>query len=405
MEKRNPILDLIDLRAARQFTPPEMAELDRWIAASPDTREKAQRQAFVDKLAVEGHDPATWLEEFDGVAIDESWTDEQVQPTIDRSLALYRLGKARRRKMILYRYMSAASIILILSMTALFYDDFKRIFLTTDNVMTQNPDRITPTNDAVLIYGNNVVQLDSLSQHPMNQPGTSIHLKDRELVYQDTDATSAPLANKIMTIPGKRFRVTLSDGTRVWLNGNSSLEYPNRFTGQTREVTLKGEGFFEVTASAQHPFVVRSGGHRVTVLGTRFNLEGYDSTDINTTLLDGAVAIKTSKTTKKLKPGYTANVNMEEPTGIRIEAADTATISAWTSGRIAFNNVQIDSLLNRLTNIYDFGYTMTGNHRRRYSGVFSLNETAEQILRRIELNQDITFKWNREGRHVEVTLK
>lgn len=405
MEKRNPILDLIDLRRSRQFSPQEIAELEAWANAGPDVAEQERREVFVAKLIALGYDPSFALEDFVEQTDEAAWVESQVAPVMERSLLLYRQGKVRRSRRILYRCLAAASVIVVVTTAALFYGNLKKIFITTEHTMnlSQNPDQNTPANDAVLIYGNTVVQLDSLSNHPMNQPGTDIHFKDRELVYQSTDDAAPPVANKIITIPGKKYRVTLSDGTRVWLNGNSTLEYPNRFTGDIREVTLKGEGFFEVTASAQAPFVVRSGGHRVTVLGTRFNLLGYDSTEINTTLLEGSVIIQTGKTNKYLKPGLTASVNMERPE-ISISAADTAMITSWKEGRIAFDAQQIDAIMHRLSRIYDFGFTIKGDARRKYSAVFALSETADQIFKQLELNQDISFKWSREGRFVEVTL-
>jgi transmembrane sensor len=407
MENKDPILELFVLRAQREFTPQEIAKLKQWAEQDAEDNEKAWRLQIVDKLIRDGVAHEAWEDFMLEGSADARWVEEQSAATLEKSLALFRAGKAKRRIIQLRRYISAACVLIIISSAVIYQDAIRRAFNRNEPQMNiaQQPVRNTPSDDAVLYYGDSIIPLDSLSNHPMNQPGTVVRFKDKELIYENTGDRAAPVTNKIVTTPGKRYRVTLSDGTRVWLNGHSSLEYPSRFYGSTREVILKGEGFFEVTSNANRPFIVRSGGHRVTVLGTRFNIDGYDSSAISTTLVDGLVMINTQRSNKALKPGYTSLVDLKHPGGIEIMPADTAQVCSWISGRIAFNNVRIDSMMTRLTQIYDFGYSITGDYKRHYSGAFSLNESAEQIVKRLELNNDITFKWNGDGTFVEVVLK
>ena len=98
---------------------------------------------------------------------------------------------------------------------------------------------------------------------------------------------------EIVTAKGSRTNLTLADGTKIWLNSSSKLVYPQQFTGNTREVYLEGEGYFEVASNKQKPFYVKAGAIDVKVTGTIFNLKNYPEDNIiETTLIEGEVIIE-----------------------------------------------------------------------------------------------------------------
>lgn len=98
---------------------------------------------------------------------------------------------------------------------------------------------------------------------------------------------------EMVTPKGSRSLVTLPDGTRIWLNAESRLTYPEHFQGKTREVFLEGEGYFTVAKDKKHPFIVRTSDINIKVLGTTFNVKSYPSENIiQTTLIEGLVVIE-----------------------------------------------------------------------------------------------------------------
>lgn len=113
---------------------------------------------------------------------------------------------------------------------------------------------------------------------------------------------------KIVTPRGKDCHITLSDGTKVWLNAESELDVPARFGDSKRKVYLKGEAYFEVTKDKQHPFVVENEYFTTTVLGTVFNVRAFDKGDANVVLISGKVAVNTGvfSDTFYVKPGQKA---------------------------------------------------------------------------------------------------
>lgn len=100
--------------------------------------------------------------------------------------------------------------------------------------------------------------------------------------------------NTISIPAGERFNLTLSDGTQIWLNGESSLRYPVNFTTEKRIVTLTGQAYFEVSKDEEHPFIVITQNMNIEVIGTSFDVNSYPDSELNTmTLVTGKVKVTT----------------------------------------------------------------------------------------------------------------
>src|SRR5690606_24897985 len=146
--------------------------------------------------------------------------------------------------------------------------------------------------------------------------------------------------------------ITLPDGSKVWLNAESSITYPTTFVDKERKVEITGEAYFEVSHNAQQPFIVASAQQLVEVLGTEFNVNAYnDDHSINTTLLKGSVRIKTtSNQTTILTPGQQARVSNET---IRVNDVQTEDYIAWKNGLIVLNHADLSSVVKQIERWYD----------------------------------------------------
>src|SRR5690606_24636103 len=150
---------------------------------------------------------------------------------------------------------------------------------------------------------------------------------------------------------GGTYQVTLSDGTRVWLNAESRLIYPTRFDGDARNVELEGEAFFEVSSSTK-PFFVQSSDQIIEVLGTEFNISAYgDNLQTTTTLVSGSVSLQNrqSAQVRTLEPGEQAIVR-EDKVGVR--TVDVADYTAWKDGLFVFNDTPLSEVLGQLQRWY-----------------------------------------------------
>ena len=132
--------------------------------------------------------------------------------------------------------------------------------------------------------------------------------------------------------------VTLSDGTRVMLNANSTLEYPASFDdAEVREVRLKGEAHFEVTKNPHRPFVVKAGEMQTQVLGTIFDVKAYRKDAPKVTLMEGKVKVSNADTEVEMRPGQTAT--LQEDKIVVSKASSSA--SDWLEGDFDMDQVTL----------------------------------------------------------------
>src|SRR6202035_4165140 len=118
--------------------------------------------------------------------------------------------------------------------------------------------------------------------------------------------------NDVATDKGRQWQLTLSDGTKVWLNALSSIHYPVSFSGNERVVEITGEAYFEVVHNAKMPFKVKVGNQIIQDIGTHFNINAYpDEPDTKTTLLEGSVKVSYGSSNVTIRPGEQASVARE----------------------------------------------------------------------------------------------
>jgi ferric-dicitrate binding protein FerR (iron transport regulator) len=179
---------------------------------------------------------------------------------------------------------------------------------------------------------------------------------------------------------GQIKEIFLADRTHVWLNTDSRISYPTGFSENTREVELSGEAFFEVTASEEKPFLVKTGNHTVKVTGTRFNICEYpESKIIETTLEEGKVKIISGNLFKDLLPGEQSSFHTESAE-IRISKTDLEIYTVWKEGRYDFNNEPVSKIFQIIERWWDvkIEYPEEALKNERISGVLRRYKPVEQ---------------------------
>lgn len=273
----------------------------------------------------------------------------------------------------------------------------------TDANAVQTDGNIAPGgNKARLVLGNGrTVVLDQTADGRIGEG--NLHKKDAELVYASGEDVVVNGNNTLITPRGGQYRVRLSDGTKVWLNAASKLEYPVVFEGNERLVSLSGEAYFEVEADVQRPFFVMVDGMKVQVLGTKFNVNAYpEERQFTTTLLEGAVRVSSSKGQITLKPGqetaYSPKTN-----GLKQYEGDTESAVAWKNGIITFKNDELSAVMRDLGRWYDVdvAYEPGLDQLIHVSGAMRKQEDLLQALKILELTAGVHFTV--EGRTVKVS--
>lgn len=261
------------------------------------------------------------------------------------------------------------------------------------------------TNKAVLhLADGTVVTLDSAGNQVIRQGGTTINQQNGQLRYNANDPNATTVSfNTLATPRGGQYSVTLPDGSKVWLNSASSLRFPTAFTGSERKVELTGEAYFEVAKNAKQPFkVALEDKTTIEVLGTHFNVNAYkDEPAISTTLLEGAVRLTNGKERITIKPGERAQLR-EGGTKFVIDRPDVDRVVAWKNGFFQFDGDNITMIMKQLSRWYDIEPVYAGNmNMKDYSGYISRNSNISEVLKMLELTNEIKFKV--EGRKVTVS--
>lgn len=177
--------------------------------------------------------------------------------------------------------------------------------------------------------------------------------QDRFSLKENKDLAGAVENLKIVTPRGKDCHIVLADGTKVWLNAESELEFPSRFEREKRTVCLKGEAFFEVTKDKKHPFVVKNEFFTTTVLGTVFNVRAFNKDDANVVLVSGKIAVNTGifSDTFYVKPGQKAICNGRNDWKISYE--DIYPYTQRKEGYFYFNHSSLHEIMAEIGRWYN----------------------------------------------------
>jgi ferric-dicitrate binding protein FerR (iron transport regulator) len=205
--------------------------------------------------------------------------------------------------------------------------------------------------------------------------------------------------NSITTPPTLRSVFTLPDGSKVWLNGNTTITYPTFFKGKERLVELNGEAYFEVSPNKKQPFVVNTGKMLVEAVGTEFNCNAFEDEKRQSTLLtEGKVNILIETATGKREKIASLSINEmaiydEVSKKIDTQKVDPKKYTAWKDGQIIFKNDVLEDVINRLERWYnvEFIYNPTIKKSYAFTGSFE-GEELTQILKYIELTTPIRFE-------------
>jgi len=236
--------------------------------------------------------------------------------------------------------------------------------------------------------------------------------KDGELVYraiEQGDATN-PASNTIATNRGNQYQVILPDGSKAFLNANSTLTYPLRFFKDARSVRMTGEIYFEIakvesgTSGRQKriPFYVETENQKIEVLGTHFNIKSFGD-HIVTTLVEGKVKLSFADAALKeqlLAPNDQVVFDKSRKS-VKKEQVDPFYSLAWKNGNFAFDNASIQTVMDEVARWYDVEISyqdqLQGQH---FSGTISRYENIDKLLKTIAFAGGVHFE--RKGRRIYV---
>ncbi|WP_454881476.1 FecR family protein [Sphingobacterium detergens] len=226
--------------------------------------------------------------------------------------------------------------------------------------------------------------------------------KNGELVYKavEQDGAAAAAVNKITTNRGNQYQVILPDGSKAFLNANSTLTYPLKFANDARSVRMTGEIYFEVakmdrgTDGKRIPFYVETAEQKIEVLGTHFNVNAYqDEPYTTTTLLEGSVRVTSLKMNESvlLKPGQRALLSER----LRVDDTDISQDVAWIAGDFVFKGEELGSLLRKISRWYNVDVECPQRlEKLKFDGMVSRSQPLSTIIDMLEITGKVKIKIN-----------
>ncbi len=282
----------------------------------------------------------------------------------------------------IYKY--AAILIIFISLGSLIWLSKEETTLKTNSVVLELED----SNTKIDLVGNQPIIKDELVDVISEQ-------SENEIVYKKEN-TILPISYHTLNIPyGQTYKVTLSDGSIVYLNAGSSLKYPKQFnTADSRKVFLQGEAFFKVEKDNMRPFIVEANKTNIKVLGTEFNVNTIKSQAyIECVLVEGSVQLFNNNNDIMLIPEEKATWNATSKT-FDILQVNTKLYTSWINGELVFEDSSFNDISKKLTQFFNIKIENQNIALRnqKFSGTISIkNSSIENILDLLSLDTPFSY--------------
>ncbi|OQP67818.1 FecR family protein [Niastella populi] len=293
----------------------------------------------------------------------------------------------------------AVLLIVLITYPILHKELTDRPLATTEKKQVRDVGPPDMTKATITLANGQVVALDTIANGVLAMEGkvNVVKTTGEQITYKKAAGSngSGEIAYNVLRNPrgSKIVNISLSDGTTIWLNSESTLRYPIMFNGNERRVELTGEAYFEVAPSLKKPFFVTANDVTVEVLGTHFNVNNYtDENAIKVTLLEGRVkignrqsAIGNNTNTVILKPGQQAVATVSQLTIDNSPNLDQ--IMSWKNNTFYFDGENLQAIMKQLARFYNVEVEYEGKAPdKKFGGMISRNKNLGEVLNVLELS-------------------
>lgn len=384
-------IELLYKKIEGTLTSEEANEVEKWLHSSPE------HLAYFERLKLhysEGNDHVVSPDIVNGF-----------RESYDRIIT----ARSRKRKWFGISGIMAAACLLILAIVGAVF------FVQTDNIDSPVNEPVAeiaislpePVYDSVPVYtekktngkitlsvgGKKTYGLSEIYENHVES--VEYDVKNSIVSYKESSKKKPSEMHRLSTEPGAELCLRLEDGTVVWLNSDTEIEFPNYFAGDIRRVSLKGEAYFEVSKDSIRPFIVSTGNMDVKVYGTEFNINTRRDNVTTTTLVEGSVSIVPagSETETLLIPGETGR--FDQQTGsVAVCEEDMDLYIGWRQGAYHFNNNSLESLFNEISLWYDIEVSFSDNNIKNelFSGIISRKMPLNDLLNILTMTNYVEFE-------------
>jgi ferric-dicitrate binding protein FerR (iron transport regulator) len=387
-EKGFYIASLILGDMQNSLTATERQELEAWLQENGDNNKLYEDLMDQEKLGsdlneLESYDPQLAFEKLSPMI----FTNEPA---------------AKRLHFRIWWYMVAAVLLLVAGGVAYFsLNKTEQAVVPKTAVFAQKktPGTAPDSKKAVLILGDgSSIVLNEMNDGNIAQQGNVLikKIKNGLLEFKLTgEPANTAIFNTIRTPRGSEYEVILDDGSHIWLNSATALQFPVHFINSDRRLALTGEAYFEVKSSVlpsgdKKSFIVSVDNMEVQAVGTAFNISAYKEDDRSqTTVVEGQVKVNRNNKTKLLSPGKKL---IAKDNSVTVEDADIKQEIGWKNGDFVFHNTSLKMVMNELARWYDLDVAYDkGVPDLHFSGEVKRTSAIKTVLEMLEYTGGVSF--------------
>lgn len=268
-----------------------------------------------------------------------------------------------------------------------------------NTIITAHQETITPGGQkaTLVLASGQEVDLSSVKNNTMEISGIEVSGERAVVKSASENVADKGAWNKIITPRGGEYNLVLSDGTVIYINSESCLEFPSKFTGSQREVKLQGEAYFSVSKNSNSRFIVKTNEMDIVVTGTEFNIKAYkEENTVQTTLVNGLVSIATGKDRQNivnLVPAQQAELNLTTRR-LDVKEVDIHPFIAWKNGQFIFKGDRLEDIMIVLARWYDFEVFYRNEEVKNlvFAGKINRMEVVDPILEIMESTKKVNIE-------------
>lgn len=290
-------------------------------------------------------------------------------------------------------FIQATSTIAAIAIIGLFIT----LFTNTNNNKSSTENTIIgqtlPEEDVYIISGESKTKLSNNSNLELT--------KDKKALITDSAKRTKEVVlaeatmNRLVVPYGKRSNITLADGTKVWINSGTQLDFPSEFVGKNREINVNGEIYIEVKEDKKRPFIVTTNKMSVKVYGTAFNVTAYKEEDSNSiVLVEGKVGVKANGNSKEsyLQPNEKLDLTVN---GMVKKVVDVSEYISWTRDVLEFEETPISEILKKVGRYYNVRFENSPEialNELTCSGKLFLSNSLDSVMTSISALSSTKYK-------------
>ena len=313
------------------------------------------------------------------------------------------IRKHEKRKHRLQAWLAATAAILVITVLSTL---FVRLNKDNGSVLLTENSRIVgetlPKEEICLFSGGDKINI-------ANQSDIQLQKNAKVLITNNTEAKKELVLNSVkmnkLVVPfGKQSTLMLADGTKIYINSGTQVDFPSEFNGKTREIHVNGEVFIDVAEDTKKPFIVHTDRMDIRVLGTSFNVSAYrDDMEKTVVLVKGKVSVKTEQQVTEMLP----NEKVELTNGqITKETVDVSEYISWTNGVLEFYETPVSEILKKVGRYYNVQFESSPDiplSARTCSGKLFLSNNLDSVMTSVSVLSSTSYR--RENNMIYITKK